>query len=287
MSDKVKIRLQGHEKFILREGWLNKGLNIVPSCPDAFLRKDSPDMFGIGSNMVKSLRYWMKALGLISEKPQTGAVLTDFGKLVMKYDEYIEKRETLWLVHSYIAKNIAEATAWYMFFNRCDVDGLDKDQIESVILREIKSYSGDATFSEKSVGNDIDVLLNMYSKKKDDSDPEEKNVSPFAQLELVKCHDGKYIKNHPNKKSISEYIVLYEIAQIAEGRSNISIEEVIFGEKGLSKIYNITPVLANDMFDKLDALGYLRVDRTAGLDMIYFPDTLKLDRIVELIYRNN
>lgn len=59
---KIKIRLQGHEKFALRDGWLNKVLEIVPENPDAFLRKDAPDIFGIGSNMVKSLRYWESML---------------------------------------------------------------------------------------------------------------------------------------------------------------------------------------------------------------------------------
>lgn len=62
---KVKLRLQGHEKFALREGWINKALMILPEHPDAFTRKDATDLFGIGSNMVKSLRYWMRVLGLI------------------------------------------------------------------------------------------------------------------------------------------------------------------------------------------------------------------------------
>ena len=62
-TKKVKIKLQGHEKFALREGWINKALMILPENPDAFTRKDATDLFGIGSNMVKSLRYWMRALG--------------------------------------------------------------------------------------------------------------------------------------------------------------------------------------------------------------------------------
>lgn len=64
VTKKVKIKLQGHEKFALREGWINKALMILPENPDAFTRKDATDLFGIGSNMVKSLRYWMRALGL-------------------------------------------------------------------------------------------------------------------------------------------------------------------------------------------------------------------------------
>lgn len=63
-TKKVKIKLQGHEKFTLREGWINKGLMILPDKADAFTRKDATDLFGIGSNMIKSLRYWMRAFGL-------------------------------------------------------------------------------------------------------------------------------------------------------------------------------------------------------------------------------
>lgn len=52
-TKKVKIKLQGHEKFALREGWINKALMILPENPDAFTRKDATDLFGIGSNIKK------------------------------------------------------------------------------------------------------------------------------------------------------------------------------------------------------------------------------------------
>ena len=56
-SNKIMIKLQGHEKFALREGWISKALMILPNNPDAFTLKNASDLFGIGSNMVKSLRY--------------------------------------------------------------------------------------------------------------------------------------------------------------------------------------------------------------------------------------
>ena len=46
-TKKIKIRLQGHEKFALREGWINKGLMILAHNSDAFTRKDATDLFGI------------------------------------------------------------------------------------------------------------------------------------------------------------------------------------------------------------------------------------------------
>src|SRR5574344_2028721 len=164
MVNKVKMRLQGHEKFALREGWINKGLMIIPQIPDAFLRKDSPDIFGIGNNMVKSLRYWMKVFGLTNDN---GSELSELGKIVAEYDPYLEDIFTIWILHSNIAKNCNEATSWYMYFNRCDADDLDKEQIEAILLREVTKYANGQKFSEKSLRNDVDVLLNMYSKKKE------------------------------------------------------------------------------------------------------------------------
>lgn len=284
---KNKIRLQGHEKFAIREGWLNKGLMLVPTFPDIFLRKDATDLLGIGSNMVKSLRYWMKAFGLIEEKPSVGAMLTPMGKMIAKYDPYLEKNFTLWLMHSYIAKNREDATTWFMYFNHCDADELDKYEIESILLREIKKYAEGQSFSEKSLNNDIDVLLSMYSKDKEKRDPEDKNVSPFSQLSLIKCVDKKYVKSHSDKKSLSEMVILFELMMMLEDSEGISIEEVIFAENGLSNVYNMTSVLANDYFDRLDAAGYIHVNRTAGLDMIYPVRKMSPVEVLEEYYKNN
>ena len=133
-EEKVKLRLQGHEKFALREGWLNKGLAILGETPDVFLRKDAPDIFGIGSNMVKSLRYWMRTLGLTNSN---GSALTDLAKIILQYDPYFEKSFTWWILHSNIARNKEEATTWYLYFNYCDADDLDKDEICAILYREL------------------------------------------------------------------------------------------------------------------------------------------------------
>lgn len=286
MTEKVKMRLQGHEKFSLREGWINKGLLIIPENAAVFLRKDAPDMFGIGSNMVKSLRYWMKAFGLTVENGSAGAMLSKLGTIIAKYDPYIENIFTLWILHSAIAKNKQDATTWYMYFNHCEADDFDKTEIEAVLLREVKKYASGQSFSEKSLSNDVDVLLNMYSKNKEKSNPEDKNISPFTQLSLVKNVEGKYVKCHPDKKKYSEIIVLYELAIMLKEKEFISIEDVVYGENGLSNIYNLTSIMANEYFDRLDASGYIRVDRTAGLDMIYPIQNLNEFEIIKNYYKS-
>ena len=284
-NTKIKIRLQGHEKFALRDGWLTKGLSIIDKRPDAFLGSEGPDLFGIGNNMVKSLRYWMKAFKLIEENPGAGAKLSELGKIILQNDVYLEKNFTLWILHSQIAKNIAEATTWYMFFNKCNVIDMEKDEIEKILYREISQYVMGQPFSENSLKNDVDVLLNMYSKNKVNSDPEDKSQSPFANLGLVKNTENLYSQTSPKRRDIDEWVVLYELAEMMRDKNEISIERVLNGTCGISHIYQVKPALANELLDRLDAAEYIRVDRTAGLDMIYRTKAFTTESVMADYYK--
>lgn len=53
------MKFRAHDTFFIRKGWLSKGMKAVHSKPDVFVAKDENpmDVLGIGSNMVKSLRY--------------------------------------------------------------------------------------------------------------------------------------------------------------------------------------------------------------------------------------
>lgn len=284
-TEKIKMRLQGHEKFPLRDGWLNKGLREVNQNEEAFIKKDAPDSFGIGSNMVKSLRYWMRALGLVDEKSGK-AYLSQLGQLVLDYDPYLEDPFSLWTMHICIANNIGEATSWYMYFNRCDAEELEKDQIVSILHREVIKYAQGQSFSDKSLMNDVDVLLSMYSKDKENDDPEDKNISPFAQLGLIRYRNGKYCKVRPDKRKIVVEVVLYYLALLLAGRDSMAIDTLINGERGISKILHLSTIDANEFLDRLDSLGYIRVDRTAGIDMIYAINPLEAREVLENYYNN-
>ncbi len=285
----VKIRLQGHEKFPLREGWLTKGLEVLdfeePS--RIFNSNNAPDIFGMGSNMVKALRYWLRAFCLIKEIPGKGVKLSEVGSLIKQYDLYIEDSFTLWLLHSSIVKNISEATTWFMFFNRCDLVEFNKESVYRVLKKEIDVYSEFAKYSEKSLSLDIDVLLSMYSKDKRTDDPEDKNISPFVQLGLVKHSNKMYLKSRPNRNSISEWVVLYELAYRLTDRNGVSIEEVSHSENGLSHVYNMTDIEINGYLDRLNEKEKIRLDRTAGLDMIYKIKEMTSEMVVKEYYETH
>lgn len=277
------FKLRGHEKFPLREGWLNKGLNGVQQDSRIFSRKDATDCLGVGSNMVKAIRYWMQAFRLLEESNKSHKELSDIGKVILKYDEYIEDIFTLWILHSLITKNKTRATVWWLFYNKCSIEEFTKEDIFQLLRKELVVYTGTERFKDTLLKDDLDVLLNMYSKSSDLADPEEKNRSPFVTLGLLKKEGKVFVKKQPEIRKISDWIVLYEITSMIGSEQYVSIEKIA---GVLHTIYHLSRVNSNGMLDRLDNLGYIRVDRTAGLDMVYINKKLSVIEVLEDYYEN-
>ena len=174
------MKFRGHETFFIRKGWLSKGLKNVKNDPAVFMgNSGNPmDVLGVGANMVKSMRYWLQAVGLTSE-PSTGKKeqkLTDFGKLVYENDPYIEEIGTMWLIHYNLAKNAKEATAWYFFFNEFKLVEFDRDDF----VRQISSYlrMNNEEVSERSLEDDYNCIINTYLPRIK-SNPEKVYIFPL------------------------------------------------------------------------------------------------------------
>ena len=66
---KRKYRLKGHESFILRDGWLTKGIQAVEKDSGVFSKNSGTDVLGVGTNMAKAIRYWMRTAGITKDVP--------------------------------------------------------------------------------------------------------------------------------------------------------------------------------------------------------------------------
>ena len=115
------MKFRAHDTFAIRKGWLHKGMKHILKNPRLFVDKNiNPmDELGIGSNMVKALRYWLQAFGLTIE---TGATtkkqeFTELGKLIWNNDLFMEEDGAYCILHYLLASNFEQATAWHYFFN--------------------------------------------------------------------------------------------------------------------------------------------------------------------------
>lgn len=286
MAGKNTVRFRGHESFIIREGWLNKGLWEVSQNPKLFFHNYGADDLGVGPNMAKAIRYWMRCSKLLDETKKTQIELSSLGKLLLEKDPYFENLISLWIVHCNIATNTEQATAWEIFFNTFDYEEFTREEMEKELFTLAMRKADGKKFAEKSLQDDCDAILRMYCKKEVAvTNPEEKNVSPFGALGLLKCSNGVYSKVQPDLNRIPPEIVLYLMCDCVGIGNGINIDELLRMEKGPGKVLNLKRTGLVELLEKLEAAGKITMNRTAGLDMVYLKDTLDKKSVIEDCYK--
>ena len=87
----MTMKFRAHDTFFIRKGWLSKGMKYVQQNPCVFVDKEENpmDVLGIGTNMVKALRYWLQAVGLTTEMSgrKREQHFTELGKCIYEYDK--------------------------------------------------------------------------------------------------------------------------------------------------------------------------------------------------------
>lgn len=269
------MKIRAHETFSIRKGWIHKGVKNILVYPRLFTDKNiNPcDILGIGTNMVKSLRYWMTAVGImeeVSEGNQKVQKLTRLGEIIDEYDKYYEEDGTNWLLHYMLAKNEEFATAWYWFFNIFKINSFDKQ----LFVRELSEFlhtEYDYDGSEKMLGDEFDCIIKTYCSKGKDVSPEDINECPLTDLHLIEVSDNKDYKKHtPDRDAIHPLIILAVISEQAyiSKKKEVLITDLLNKECNVGRIFNLDRATCFYYLEQLQKGGYLEIVRTAGLDII-------------------
>lgn len=267
--NKTNYRLKGHETFFIREGWMTKALFAIEKNPRLFRENYAADALGVGSNMAKSIRYWMKAARLTKEIPKQGTYLTELGKCILEHDPYFEQEFSLWLVHIELAKNKELSTSLALFFQRFTLEQFDREELYEQMRQILLSYTEKTELPEKSIRDDCQVLLHMYlGDQESHKNPEDKLNSPFSSLGLIKKDGMKMKKSLPDLNHLPKEIVFYLFADQLNKQS-LEIDELLLGEEMPGKLLNLNRVELNRFLDELEDQNEITVNRTAGLDMVY------------------
>lgn len=288
------MKFRAHDTFFIRKGWLNKGLRNVNADAGVFMgSKGNPmDVLGIGANMVKALRYWLQAVKLTSE-PAAGRKeqsFTEFGKVVFDNDPYIEEMGTLWLLHYQLASNKDDATAWYYFFNEFKATEFTKEDFVKQLSNYIR-INGEEV-SERSLEDDYTCIINTYVSRMK-SNPEkvqpESNIDcPFGELGLIDIANKKdklYKKSTPKKDLIHPLVVLSVILDQANGKEEIKISSIQNDPCNAGKIFNLDIITLTALLYKIELMGYIKVIRTAGLDVIRITKDISFIECIEDYYK--
>ena len=156
-----KLRFSGHDTFIVRTFWPKKGYDFVNK-GFRFSADDAVIELGVGKNMVSSIQFWMKALGLLEEDNIT---LTDFAKFVFDdqgVDPFLEDVGSIWLLHYYLVKT-DYSSIYSLIFNelRKERAVFNRNQLSSFLKRKY-AEADDNSLNQNKVGMLLsDVLKNL------------------------------------------------------------------------------------------------------------------------------
>lgn len=275
----IKLKLKRHESFSIREGWLAKGIRNVKDNNKTFSSAEATDILGIGTNMVKSLKYWMSATCLINEENRE-TILSEFGNLINKYDPYLEDIFSWWLIHLKMMLNLDDAYIYNLFFNKCGKKAFSKRDIYEQLALNLDNEK--LEYNENILQDEVNMIIKTYAIDEKIDNPENNFICPLSELNLIKKVDrDTYERNKPEYRNLSYLIIFYLIEQLIKDKDYISIDELIKVDNSPAKLLNLDKNLINEYLDEMKRNGLVIINRTAGLNMVYFQKKLSLEEIMK------
>ncbi len=237
-----------------------------------FSDSDAPEILGVGKNMVNSIRFWLRATGLI-EQVNGQYVLSGLAESIQKNDPYFEDVGTWWTIHYHLVSDPSEATTWYWFFNRFRRREFD----EETFLHWLTNYTlvEGTPIAESSLKKDFRCFVNTYlfEKRMDKhSSPEDNLNCPLRELRLLRRLGPKsYRLNFINRDSLDPRIVYYAIARQCMREQNLgrtTINRLLDADSNIGRVFALTYEDVIFYLESLQKMGWLTVVLTAGLDSV-------------------
>ena len=291
----MQMKFKAHQSFAVRKGWLGKGLRTIADPNNAALlmpsnSRSAMDELGLGSNQVVALRYWMQALGLVQYKRggrRREHELSTLGELIYDKDPYTEELGTLWALHCNLACAREEATSWYYFFNEFGMSVFTRDDFSRGLERYIFTNSDKKDVSLKSLEDDFNCIVNTYiprartSKRR--GSPESVIDGPLGELGLVDIESRgarSYRKVGATPATLPALLVLYCVCTMRKRREEegsplgqeIRLGELLDSPYSPGRVFNLDAVGLLSKLYELENDDYVRINRTAGLDVVRLVD---------------
>ena len=291
----MPMKFRAHDTFFIRKGWLSKGMRCVAKKPDVFIAHDENpmDVFGIGANMVKALRYWLQVVGLTEEsvKGKRFQRFTELGKLIYKNDAYIEELGTLCLLQYRLASQADNATAWYFFFNEFSMMEFSREDFVAALQKYTKMLDSENEYAIRSLNDDFQCIINTYLPRYKSNpkrvSPEHNIDCPLGEIGLVDILNKRkktYKKSIPASDTLNPYVAFAVIVDNAHGRKEISLNELLTAPCNIGKVFNLDSITMLDVLYRTEKLGLIKINRTAGLDVINIREEIDFLDCVERFY---
>jgi len=297
-----KPLFSGHETFPLRYGWLKKAFDAIAATADEhnnkrtiFLADNAIARFGVGKNMVASIRHWATTAGVIADVPGEDDQLTPtpLGNMIFGpdgWDPYMEMPTTLWLVHWHVAGRTTKTT-WYWAFNHFPAKAFRRDDLVSSLLK-LAANQGWKRAAEMTLRRDVECFVRTYvSQPAGVQGALEDNLeSPLAELALVrligKRDDYQFVRGA--KPTLTPGVFAYALNAFWNSvgtTQTLSFETVAHEPGSPGRVFLLDEADLAERLSSLEAYtkGQFRWSETAGLKQIIRDRALTEDDALQFV----
>ena len=133
------------------------------------------------------------------------------------------------------------------------------------------------------VDDDSSVFLKSYINDSVVNNPEDNYVCPLSSLKLIKKKADAIERIRPVYSKLS-YLVVYYVLETIFNSKPFNIEDSFDTLKGPYHIFNLDKSSYLQYLEEMQRNSLIIINKTAGLNTIYFERTLSLKEIFELYF---
>lgn len=283
LLDGYTAHFSGHETFPLRQMWLKKAFEqmgsdgVIPK--STFTAESAIAEFGVGKNMVASIRHWALACDVLRDASPTTYSISPIANQIFRdggLDPYSENPSTAWYVHWWLAGKGNRATTWYWLFNHVTAPSFSKDELESPLADFARRLDPKRKLSTSTLSRDIETCLRGYAPRSAGGTPEDFAEPMLGELGLIsEEHKGHFAFRRGPKATLEDGIFAFALLDFwdssAEGLSSLAFEAIAYGEGSPGRVFKLDEDSVAERLLGLEDLtnGVLSWTDTAGLRQVH------------------
>jgi hypothetical protein len=283
----IEAHFSGHETFPLRQMWLKKAVDRVDAdgvvTKDTFSDEDAIAVFGVGRNMVSSIKHWALACNVLHEDTsKKHFVLDDVAREIYRdggYDPYSEHATTAWYAHWCLAGRGNRSTTWYWLFNVLTAQTFTRDEVLPTLTKFAISISGGKKLAQATLGRDLDTCLRGYAPRSSSASIEEAAEPMLAELGLIhEERKGVFSFRRGPKSSLADGFFAWALIDYWDryhpGEQSLTFESAAYATGSPGRVFKLDEESTAERLFALSDLtaGKLKWSDTSGLRQIYRSD---------------
>lgn len=284
-KDTVPAHFSGHETFPLRQMWLKKAFD--QSLPNGRIPKSTFTdeaaiaKFGVGKNMVASIKHWALACDLmrVSDDGSGDYAVTKFAREIFDdagFDPYSESPSTVWLAHWRLAGLGSRATTWYWLFNRVSMPSFSRDELEGPLADFARELDPKKRLSPSTLSRDIETCLRSYAPRAAGGSPEDFAEPMLGELGLIgEQRKGHFSFRRGPKATLNNGIFAFALldywSRSGRGLSSMAFETIAYGDGSPGRVFKLDEDSVAERLLSLEETtdGAMTWTDTAGLRQVH------------------